>query len=265
MKREYDVELMAGTACLEASLSIPVGARGLVVFAHGSGSSRFSPRNRHVAARLREAGLGTLLLDLLSAAEERAEAYTGHLRFDIGLLARRLVAVVDGLATRPDTRRLPVGCFGASTGAAAALVAAALRPRRVGAVVSRGGRPDLAGDCLSEVRCPTLLVVGSADVEVLALNEAAQRQMQCVCRLEVVPGASHLFEEPGALDQVATLAAQWFRTHLTRVEQPARAGDLPQGWAEQPQGWAEQPDIAVSAQSVREVTLLPWEDEPGGP
>lgn len=191
-------------------------AAGVVAFAHGSGSSRLSPRNRFVAGVLRQAGLATLLLDLLTPEEEAADARAGHLRFDVPLLAGRLVRAVDALGDRPGTAGLPVGCFGASTGAAAALVAAADRPDAVRAVVGRGGRPDLAGRRLPEVAAPTLLVVGGADHQVLDLNRQAMAAMTgAEVRLEVVPGATHLFEEPGALERVAELAAGWFRRHLT--------------------------------------------------
>jgi len=185
-----------------------------VLFAHGSGSSRLSPRNRYVARALRDAGLATLLIDLLSPDEEQADMVTGGLRFDIGLLAARLVDAIEWLAAEPSTRARRVGLFGASTGGGAALVAAAERPDSVGAVVSRGGRPDLAGDALPRVSAPTLLVVGGEDDVVIALNQQALEQMRAEVRLEIVPGATHLFEEPGALEQVAALAADWFRQHL---------------------------------------------------
>ncbi|MEU1922840.1 dienelactone hydrolase family protein [Streptomyces albogriseolus] len=206
------VTVPSGAAALRGDLEIPAGARGVVLFAHGSGSSRLSPRNRAVAGVLRRAGFGTLLLDLLTAAEE--DAATGRHRFDIGLLAGRLAHAVDWLEVRPDAADLPVGLFGASTGAAAALVAATERPRRVSTVVSRGGRPDLAGDALGLVACPVLLVVGGADPEVLDLNRRAARRLSAPHRLDVVPGATHLFGEPGALERVAELAAGWFGEHL---------------------------------------------------
>lgn len=195
---------------LTGDLALPAGARGVVVFAHGSGSSRRSPRNRAVAAALGRAGLATVLIDLLSADEERADRAGGELRFDIPLLARRVAAVVDRMGDQPKTAALPVGLFGASTGAAAALTAAAERPDLVAAVVSRGGRPDLAGAALGGVRAPVLLLVGGADQHVLRLNEAAAQQLTGVCRLHVIPGASHLFEEPGALEAVAAAARDWF-------------------------------------------------------
>lgn len=201
---------------LAGTLTMPPKPRGLVIFAHGSGSGRFSPRNRWVAAALQARGLGTLLFDLLTEDEERADALDAHLRFDIPLLARRLSAVVDWASRHPHTRGLPVGLFGASTGAAAALIAAAERP--VSAVVSRGGRPDLAGEHLSRVRAPTLLIVGGADVQVLGLNERARARLRGPSELSIVPGATHLFEEPGALDEVARRAGDFFVRHL-----PARA------------------------------------------
>jgi dienelactone hydrolase len=220
---------------LEGNLHLPVSAKGLVVFVHGSGSSRHSPRNRHVARALREGGLGTLLIDLLTIEEERYDERTAELRFDIDLLTRRVVGVTDWLATQfsrrdprvaqaqspPErgsswggARDLSLGLFGSSTGAAAALVAAAARPRYVGAVVSRGGRPDLAHDALPKVRAPTLLIVGGMDPAVVRLNQEAFAVLACEKRLDVVPGATHLFEEPGALDEVARLAREWFERHL---------------------------------------------------
>jgi dienelactone hydrolase len=203
------VTLPAGGVGLTGDLTVPADARAVVLFAHGSGSSRHSPRNREVAAGLRTAGLGTLLIDLLTEDEERQDAVTAELRFDIPLLGRRLVAALDWLARDPDTSGLPVVLFGASTGAGAALVAAAQRPDRVRAVVSRGGRPDLAGDALDAVRVPVLLIVGGRDTHVLRLNEEAARRLPAPHTLHVVPGATHLFEEPGALDQVTEAARQW--------------------------------------------------------
>lgn len=207
------VSLRAGSAELEGDLDLPSDARGMVLFAHGSGSSRHSPRNRYVAQELQRAGLGTLLMDLLTREEEIAEARTGHLRFDIDLLARRLEAATDWLLGDEATRALALGYFGASTGAAAALVAAAERPM-VRAVVSRGGRPDLADAALPRVRAATLLVVGGEDVPVIALNRQAFARLEGVKKLEIVPGASHLFEERGTLEVVATLASKWFGEHL---------------------------------------------------
>jgi len=199
---------------LEGTLGVPPDAAGVVLFAHGSGSSRFSSRNRFVARVLRDAGFATLLLDLLTVSEERVDDVTRHLRFDIDMLANRLVSAIDWLHGAPDTASLHVGLFGASTGGGAALVAAAERPDRVDAVVSRGGRPDLAGDALPAVKAPTLLIVGGDDEPVIELNERAQRQMRAEVRLEIVPGATHLFEEPGALEEVARLARHWFARHL---------------------------------------------------
>jgi putative phosphoribosyl transferase len=208
------VRVVAVPVTLEGDLSLPKKARGVVLFAHGSGSSRHSPRNRHVARTLNEANLATLLIDLLTPEEELIDLRTAHLHFDIGLLAERLVAATDWLTHYPDTRHLRVGYFGASTGAAAALVSAAERPQVVGAVVSRGGRPDLAGPALAGVQAPTLLIVGGNDYAVIELNQAALAQLRCEKRLVIVPGATHLFEEPGALDEVARLACEWFEHHL---------------------------------------------------
>lgn len=215
---DVPVRVAAGSATLEGNLGVPPGASGLVLFAHGSGSSRHSPRNLFVAGVLREAGLGTLLVDLLTTDEEAEDARTGHLRFDIGLLADRLVAATDWLADQPATRDLKVGYFGASTGGGAALVAAAGRPDRVAAIVSRGGRPDLAGPALPRVQAPTLLIVGGRDTPVIAMNREALAQIRCEKHLEIVPGATHLFPEPGTLDAVALLATRWFRRHLVPGE-----------------------------------------------
>ncbi len=217
---EREVRLQAGQVELDGDLEVPAGAAGVVLFAHGSGSSRHSPRNRQVAAALRQAGLATLLLDLLTTAEEELDRATAELRFDVGMLAERLVAAVDWLLAEAATAGLPVGAFGASTGAGAALVAAVERPQAVAAVVSRGGRPDLAGAALAQVRAPTLLIVGGRDRQVLDLNRAALAELPPSSRLEVVPDATHLFEEPGALDQVARLAAAWFTRHLVRGRRP---------------------------------------------
>ena len=210
----YPVSIRAGVALVHADLALPDDARGLVLFAHGSGSSRFSRRNRAVAAALQAAGFATLLVDLLTQREEAEDADTGRHRFDIELLAARVAAATDWLAHDPRTRSLPIGYFGASTGAAAALLAAARRPERVQAVVSRGGRPDLAGLRLRQVRAPTLLVVGGDDPEVLQLNRLAQRELGGQTALTVVPGATHLFEEHGALDAVIAAAIEWFIEHL---------------------------------------------------
>ena len=212
------VRIVAGWPTLEGDLNIPEGARGIVLFAHGSGSSRHSPRNRHVAQQLNEASLATLLVDLLTEKEEVIDLRTARLRFDIGLLAERLVGVTDWLLQQPDTRGLQIGYFGASTGAAAALVAAAERPDAVAAIVSRGGRPDLAGPYLPRVRAPTLLIVGGNDVQVIELNRTALAQLRCDKQLVIVPGATHLFEEPSALDQVARLAREWFERYLSREQ-----------------------------------------------
>jgi dienelactone hydrolase len=211
------VQIPAGACVLDADLAGPESPVAVVAFAHGSGSSRHSPRNREVATVLQEAGLATLLADLLTPEEEQADLRSGHLRFDIGLLAGRLMAIADWLAEEPATSALPVGFFGASTGGAAALVAAARRPQGVSAVVSRGGRPDLAGADLGAVRAPTLLIVGGRDDVVLGLNQQALSELRGEKRLEVVPGASHLFEEPGALQMVAGLARVWFLDHLPKV------------------------------------------------
>jgi dienelactone hydrolase len=208
---------------LEGTLGVPKNAGGVVLFAHGSGSSRFSPRNRYVARMLRDAGFATLLIDLLSANEEEVDEVTRHHRFDIRMLADRLVTSIDWLASEPTTSALSVGLFGASTGGGAALVAAAERPERVGAVVSRGGRPDLAGDALPHVDAPTLLIVGGRDDVVIQLNERARRLMRCEVRLEIGPGATHLFEERGALEEVARLARHWFARHLVAQSEASAA------------------------------------------
>lgn len=208
--RAHDVEL-------EGTLTIPRGAPGVVLFAHGSGSSRHSPRNRFVATELSRAGLGTLLFDLMTRQEEAVDLATRHLRFDIPFLARRVIGAVDWMKGEAPTLR--VGLFGASTGAAAALVAAAHRHDRVAAVVSRGGRPDLAGDALPDVRAPSLFIVGSLDTAVIALNREAMARMKAPVQLEIVRGATHLFEEPGTLEQVASLAAGFFRRYLSPPEE----------------------------------------------
>ena len=217
---ERTVSIRAGAVTLEGTMGVPARAQGIILFAHGSGSSRFSPRNRFVARVFRDAGLGTLLLDLLSRREEDVDEVTRHYRFDIAMLADRLVAAIDWLQREPETSELPVGLFGASTGGGAALVAAAKKPDRVNAVVSRGGRPDLAGAALPRVEAPTLLIVGGRDDVVISLNEQARAAMTGEVRLEIVPGATHLFEERGALEQVASLAREWFLSHL---HHPARS------------------------------------------
>jgi len=211
---ERVAQIPAGSETLEGNLSIPDRARAVILFAHGSGSSRHSPRNRFVARVLNDAGLATLVTDLLTADEEEVDEVTRHLRFDITLLAQRLVAITDWLAVQPEAQEMRIGYFGASTGAAAALVAAAERPAVVGAIVSRGGRPDLAGPALLRVRAPTLLIVGGSDFPVLELNRQALRELRVEAELSIVPGATHLFEEPGALEEVARLSAQWFTRHL---------------------------------------------------
>jgi putative phosphoribosyl transferase len=210
------VRLELGDVTLNGDLCLPTGALGLVVFAHGSGSSRLSSRNRAVAEVLQHAGLGTLLLDLLTHDEERADAVTAEFRFDIPLLGARVIGAVDWVAAHDATASLPLGIFGASTGAAAALIAAAKRSARVGAIVSRGGRPDLAADSLEAVAAPTLLIVGGSDQVVIELNRQALLRLDSAKQLEIVPGATHLFEEPGALNEVAYLARSWFLKYLSR-------------------------------------------------
>jgi putative phosphoribosyl transferase len=202
------------TVVVNGDLRIPRQATGLVIFAHGSGSSRFSRRNRAVANALEDAGFATLLLDLLTRDEELVDERTRGYRFDIGLLGRRVTGAVDWAQARPDLQELPVALFGASTGAAAALIAAAARPWIVGAVISRGGRPDLADEVLPAVQAPTLLIVGGNDEPVIEFNREAMRRMRAPVELSVIPGATHLFEEPGALEEVAQLAADWCRRHL---------------------------------------------------
>jgi putative phosphoribosyl transferase len=215
------VQVPAGTARLAGELHVPNNARGLVVFVHGSGSGRFSPRNRFVADELQRAELATLLIDLLMRREEELDNITAELRFNIPVLAERVVAIFEWLGVQQSVGALKSGLFGASTGAAAALIAAAECPERVAAVVSRGGRPDLAGESLAKVRAPTLLIVGGDDLGVLALNREAFRHIRGEKSLVIVPGASHLFEEPGTLEQVAELARNWFLLHLGRVETEA--------------------------------------------
>jgi len=210
--RARDVRIRSGKVILQGDLSIPTGAEGVVLFAHGSGSSRHSPRNQFVARTIREAGVGTLLFDLLTKEEEAIDVRTRHLRFDIGLLAERLIDATYWL--KGDLSHLTVGFFGSSTGGGAALVAAAEVGETVGAVVSRGGRPDLAEDALPHIRCPTLLIVGGLDYPVIKLNQAAFSRLRCEKELKIVPGASHLFEEPGTLEKAAQLASQWFMKYL---------------------------------------------------
>jgi len=209
-----EVQIPAGQAVLAGNLTIPENAAALVLFAHGSGSSRHSPRNQFVARTLNGAGLGALLFDLLTPEEEALDIYTREHRFNIGLLSARLVHATNWARQQDQTRDLRIGYFGSSTGGAAALVAAAKPPQDVGAVVSRGGRPDLAGDALPKVQAATLLIVGGDDDIVIELNEMARDQMRCEVKLEIVPDATHLFEEPGALEQVAKLASDWFVSHL---------------------------------------------------
>ena len=208
------VQVPAGSVTLEGNLSLPEQSRAIVLFAHGSGSSRHSPRNRYVARVLNEAKLATLLIDLLTLHEEVIDERTAQLRFDIDLLAERLVDATDWLTQFPDTKYLRIGYFGASTGAAAALAAAAVRADAVHAIVSRGGRPDLAAPALTHVQAPTLLIVGENDDQVLQLNRQALTRLRCEKQLAIVLGATHLFEEPGALDEVARLGRDWFRRHL---------------------------------------------------
>jgi putative phosphoribosyl transferase len=212
--QEQLVSIPAGSVQLEGTLAVPKGAKGIVLFAHGSGSSRFSPRNRYVAEVLQDATLATLLIDLLTSEEEKIDRQTKQHRFDIALLAERLIAATDWLIQQPNTKHLGIGYFGASTGAGAALAAAAQRSEIVQAIVSRGGRPDLAGTVLNQVRAPTLLIAGGYDFLVIMTNRDAMAQVLGEKRLEVVPKATHLFEEPGALEEVARLASWWFKQHL---------------------------------------------------
>ncbi len=216
------VHIRLGPVTLNGDLEIPSRPLGLVLFAHGSGSSRHSPRNQLVARVLRQAKVGTLLFDLLTLDEERAEATTGHLRFDIGLLSERLIGATKWAHDEASSRDFNIGYFGSSTGAAAALVAAAELGEAISAVVSRGGRPDLAGDALSRVTAPTLLLVGGEDRAVIPLNEQAYEQLRCEKALRILPGATHLFEEPGALELVAKMAAEWFADRLAPMAQRPR-------------------------------------------
>ncbi|MFW6296070.1 MAG: dienelactone hydrolase family protein [Halothece sp.] len=212
---ERFVQIPSGSVNLKGNFNIPDNPRGIILFAHGSGSSRHSPRNRYVAEVLNEGRFATLLLDLLTIDEEDEDRYTGHLRFNIGFLAERVVTATEWVAQYLDWEHLKLGYFGASTGAAAALVAASRRQSAVNAIVSRGGRPDLAGDVLSEVQAPTLLIVGGNDQPVIGMNEEALAKLQVEKKLEIVPGATHLFEEPGALEEVANLAQNWFDRYLS--------------------------------------------------
>lgn len=220
----HAVRIPAGGVQLDGDLTLPPRARGVVLFAHGSGSSRKSPRNRFVAQQLQAGDFATLLLDLLTRQEEQIDELTGNLRFDIGLLAQRLQAAAQWLRQRQDTQELALGYFGASTGGGAALVAAAADPGAVSAVVSRGGRPDLAGEALSAVRAPTLLIVGGDDEVVIEMNRSALAHLRCTSELKIIPGATHLFEEPGKLEEVARLARQWFTRYLQTSDKAAHAG-----------------------------------------
>lgn len=221
MHQRTESTIDVGDAELKGWLEIPAHSSGIVAFAHGSGSSRFSRRNNAVAEHLRNAGLGTLLFDLLTADEDRIDSVTREYRFNIPLLCERLAGATRWLAAQSDVDGLPIGLFGSSTGAAAALIVAALLPQEIGAVVSRGGRADMAGDYLCKVQAPTLLIVGGADTEVLRLNEMARDQMTCVADIAVVDRATHLFEEPGALEQVQQLASDWFLQNLPRESNQA--------------------------------------------
>ena len=214
MVRPAAVQIKAGRVLIDGDLTVPLTAAGLIVFAHGSGSSRFSRRHRSVAQVLQDGGYATLLLDLLTRQEDAIDEQTREYRFDVDRLGHRIVAAIDWTASHPQMARMPIACFGASTGAAAALVAAAERPEIVRAVISRGGRPDLAGYALPKVQAPTLLIVGGEDGPVIELNRAAIRRMRALVQLEIVPGATHLFEEPGALELVSELALKWCTKHL---------------------------------------------------
>ncbi len=207
-------QIQLGKVTLRGQIDVPQGATGIVLFAHGSGSSRLSPRNQLVSRIFRTAGLATLLFDLMSPEEEETDMRTRHLRFDIKLLAGRLTEAAKWLNEHPLTVGLKIGYFGSSTGAAAALVSATQLPDKIGAIVSRGGRPDLAGDALAKVKCPTLLIVGEKDPNVLGLNQQAVKRLECEKELVTIPGAGHLFEEPGTLEKAAALASDWFKNHL---------------------------------------------------
>jgi dienelactone hydrolase len=214
LTEDKTVTIPVGDVVLKGNLRIPAGATGLVIFAHGSGSSRHSPRNRHVAQYLNSRGIGTLLIDLLSSQEEAIDIRTRHLRFDVDMLADRLAAIVRWVAVQAELGGLTIGYFGSSTGSGAALLATARQPDRIAAIVSRGGRPDLAGEALARITVPVRLIVGRNDAQVLALNEQSLRLLNERSKLDVVPGATHLFEEPGTLDKVCELAAEWFSVHL---------------------------------------------------
>jgi dienelactone hydrolase len=213
-RKENVIRIPVDEAVIEGNLAVPAGAKGVVLFAHGSGSGRFSPRNQYVAKALNNAGIATFLIDLLTKEEEEEDVYTAQFRFDIDLLAHRLVGATEWLKTNPATRHLVLGYFGASTGAAAALIAAAKLPKEIKAVVSRGGRPDLAIDDIPKVKAPTLFIVGGNDSVVIDLNKKAMKSFSAEKKLEIVPGASHLFEEPGKLEEVAKLAIKWFSKYL---------------------------------------------------
>src|SRR5438067_785231 len=219
-RRQREISIPVEKGAIAGTLVVPPNAGGIVIFAHGSGSSRLSPRNQFVAEALQQAGMATLLMDLLTPAEDSVDEFTAEHRFNIGLLASRVVLATDWVLDQPGWAEFNIGYFGASTGAAAALVAAAERPK-VQTVVSRGGRPDLAGDALPAVKAPTLLIVGGDDVEVIELNREALAQLQCEKRIAIIPGASHLFEEPGTLEQVASLARNWFADHVGGASQRA--------------------------------------------
>lgn len=218
--QEQEIWLMTNSIKLKGNLVIPNQARGVVLFAHGSGSSRFSPRNLYVAQTLQQSGLATLLIDLLTTAEEKIDRQTRQLRFDIGLLAERLVDSTKWLLQNPTTKNLKIGYFGASTGSAAALLAATDYPDAVGAIVSRGGRPDLVGSALSRVKAPTLLIVGEKDFPAIEMNRKAFSHLQGNREMVIIPGATHLFEEAGAIDEVARLASQWFNRYLSLSDEP---------------------------------------------
>jgi len=219
IKREVSIDV--GGATLEGTLTLPKGANGLVLFAHGSGSSRHSPRNRYVAEVFQSQGIATLLIDLLTRSEESIDQYSGELRFDIPFLAKRLIGATNWIMSSPDTKDFRVGYFGASTGAGAALRAAAELPDVVSTVVSRGGRPDLAKDALDAVRAPTLLIVGGDDEPVISMNREALAKLNCPDKkLIIIPGATHLFEEPGTLEEVARVAAEWFSRHFKSAQKP---------------------------------------------
>jgi putative phosphoribosyl transferase len=227
---DYAVQIPVDSIVLEGNLTIPVNTQAVVLFAHGSGSNRFSERNQLVAQTLSRSGLSTLLVDLLTPGEDKIDRQTQHLRFDIGLLALRLTAAIDWLANNPSTSNLRTGLYGASTGAAAAIVATVARPNRISAIVSRGGRVDLAGQALSQVRAPTMLIVGGNDQAVVRLNRDAFGVMRTLKAMEVIPGATHLFEEPGAMERVSTMTRDWFVQYLTGVQTIPEPEPDPNRW-----------------------------------